>query len=163
MTISQDLNAIETTLQTTVRIPYQRISDLLVDAFEGGSNYWIHSIESRYPATVAGDRVLQREFIATEVERLGLDKDVSKWPHYVLPFVGDNGYVAVIENRSEEGVENQERRLDLNAVKRGLSAMASGYDGIPLRHFSAILNENDDAETADVFLQCCLFGKIVYG
>ena len=31
------------------------------------------------------------------------------------------------------------------------------------RHFANILNENDDAETGDVFLQCCLWGDIVYG
>jgi len=31
------------------------------------------------------------------------------------------------------------------------------------RHFADFIAENDDAETADVFLQCCLFGRIVFG
>jgi len=31
------------------------------------------------------------------------------------------------------------------------------------RHFHNFLEENDDAETGDVFIQCCLFGEIVYG
>jgi hypothetical protein len=31
------------------------------------------------------------------------------------------------------------------------------------RHFSDMIAENDDATTADVFLQCCLFGELVYG
>ena len=26
-----------------------------------------------------------------------------------------------------------------------------------------LLQENDDAETSDVFLQCCLFGKVIFG
>jgi hypothetical protein len=26
-----------------------------------------------------------------------------------------------------------------------------------------VLNENDDADTGDVFLQLCLFGEVVYG
>jgi hypothetical protein len=31
------------------------------------------------------------------------------------------------------------------------------------RHFADVLNENDDAGTGDVFLQCCLFGEIIFG
>jgi hypothetical protein len=31
------------------------------------------------------------------------------------------------------------------------------------RHFADWLAENDDAETADVFLQLCVFGKTIYG
>lgn len=49
--------------------------------------------------------------------------------------------------------------LDRDAITRGLATMAR----IAPRHFSDILTENDDAVTADVFVQCCLFGEIVYG
>lgn len=31
------------------------------------------------------------------------------------------------------------------------------------RHFSDMVSENDDASTADVFLQLCTFGKTIYG
>lgn len=50
-------------------------------------------------------------------------------------------------------------RLDLNAIARGLDALAQHYP----RHFADLINENGDALTADVLLQCCLFGKLVYG
>jgi len=30
-------------------------------------------------------------------------------------------------------------------------------------HLKNFIEENDDAETADVFLQCCVLGDIVYG
>jgi len=31
------------------------------------------------------------------------------------------------------------------------------------RHFGHMMSENDDATTADVFFQLCVFGKTVYG
>jgi hypothetical protein len=31
------------------------------------------------------------------------------------------------------------------------------------RHFADMLNENDDADTGDVFLQLCALGEIVFG
>ena len=45
--------------------------------------------------------------------------------------------------------------------------MAKGKDendkGIPIRHFTALIEEDDDCETADVFIQAAVFGEIVYG
>ncbi len=50
--------------------------------------------------------------------------------------------------------------LDAAAIQRGLDTfpkVAKGY------HYRSAIGENDDAITADVFVQCCLFGEIVYG
>lgn len=49
--------------------------------------------------------------------------------------------------------------LDLGAVQRGLQVMAHDYP----RHWADFLNENEDSITADVFLQCALFGSVIYG
>jgi hypothetical protein len=49
-------------------------------------------------------------------------------------------------------------RLDLNSIGRGLDDLATKYP----RHFADLVNENSDAITADVLLQCCLFGELVY-
>jgi hypothetical protein len=49
-------------------------------------------------------------------------------------------------------------RLDLNAIGRGLDDLATKYP----RHFADLVNENSDPITADVLLQCCLFGELVY-
>jgi hypothetical protein len=49
-------------------------------------------------------------------------------------------------------------RLDLNSIGRGLDDLATKYP----RHFADLVNENSDAVTADVLLQCCLFGELVY-
>lgn len=49
--------------------------------------------------------------------------------------------------------------LDIESIKKGLKVMAEKFT----RHFNDFVNENDDAETADVFLQCCVFGDVIYG
>jgi hypothetical protein len=50
-------------------------------------------------------------------------------------------------------------RLDLNSIGRGLDALATKYP----RHFADLVNESTDVITADVLLQCCLFGELIYG
>jgi hypothetical protein len=47
-------------------------------------------------------------------------------------------------------------RLDL--VAHGLDVLASDYP----RHFADLVNENADSITADILLQCCLFGDVLY-
>jgi hypothetical protein len=49
--------------------------------------------------------------------------------------------------------------LNREKVIQGLHIMAEKYP----RHFGDFINENADAITGDVFLQCCLLGEIVYG
>lgn len=52
-----------------------------------------------------------------------------------------------------------EYRLDRAALLRGSDLMAEKFP----HHFANVITENADAETGDVYLQCCLFGGIVYG
>jgi hypothetical protein len=49
-------------------------------------------------------------------------------------------------------------RLDLESISSGLNAMAVECP----RHFVDFLNEKADAITGDAFLQCCLFGELIY-
>jgi len=36
------------------------------------------------------------------------------------------------------------------------------HDDYP-SHYGDAISENDDAGTGDVYLQCCLFGEVIYG
>lgn len=49
--------------------------------------------------------------------------------------------------------------IDLDGITRGLAVMLAKEP----RHFADVLAENDDAITADVFVQCCVFGEVVHG
>ena len=57
--------------------------------------------------------------------------------------------------------EYQEQFCELSwhRVADGTAKMAKDYDW----HFMNIITENDDAITADVWLQCVLLGEVVYG
>ena len=57
--------------------------------------------------------------------------------------------------------------LNRASVKVGLQLMADRKDmkgkTVPARHFKALATDNEDAETADVFMQLCVMGEIVFG
>ena len=69
-----------------------------------------------------------------------------------VPFV-EGGWLDV---RDDDGGKH---RLDLDAIKKGLNVFAEKCP----RHFADFIAENDDAETGDCFLQCILFGEVIYG
>jgi hypothetical protein len=104
----------------------QEIADLVVTAFEGGSNYWVDYIE---PGPL----------------------------HHTDP----KAYEGEFQQAFTVFAEDDEAPYTFNAaaVREGLKIMQERY----LRHYEDILADNSDADTADVFLQCALFGEVVYG
>ncbi len=73
--------------------------------------------------------------------------------YYVASMCG--GRVILIEHDDED----EEHILDRAALHRGIKTMAEKFP----RHWADFISENDDAITGDVFVQCCLFGDIIYG
>jgi len=127
-------------------VTFQRIENLLCSAFEGGSNYW-YQIE-RYTApkevTFKGDCL----------DLLKEGEDPMKAFKY-LPYPQNEGGKVYITADDED----KEYILNLDSIKKGLKVMARDYP----RHFNDFMQENDDASTGDVFLQCCLFGEVIFG
>jgi len=128
-------------LQNSVR------NDLMIDAIEGGSNYWY---------------------------LLGEDatNTISKYQGLKLPLHGEYFYstfaeaiMPAIEKEEKIPIHDIESPhellgiLSLESIKRGEEIMFEQYP----KHFANILNENSDAETADVWLQLCVMGEIVFG
>lgn len=75
------------------------------------------------------------------------------YPHIEVPF--HPGAAILLQEIDGENV----LRLDRAALERGLQIMAEKYP----RHFANFAQEAEDAETGDVFIQCCVLGEIVYG
>lgn len=153
------MESISVTVQQ--QIPLQRISDLLVSAFEGGSNYWYLILgfvkptdlrfgtgeyrHCEYPlnpggAVIVGDREEWYPFLARQEQ-----------------FKGLKGRTDVDLSPSEP--EPQKYYLDMNSIQLGLEIMSKKYP----KHYADFISERDDADTGDVFLQCCLFGELVFG
>jgi hypothetical protein len=120
----------------TVRIPNQKINDLIVTAIEGGSNYWAKFV---FPKNY---------------------KDNFK-SYDEIPM--QDGEIEVFDVETDEllGVLNKA------TIQTGLQLMANCKDmkgkKVPNRHFKNLATDNEDAETADVFMQLAVMGEIVYG
>lgn len=126
------------TVSVISEISLDDIASLLCSAFEGGSNYWYYIEEEKEPKSF--------EFRCDE-------KRIYNHIDYPL---NEEGYLII---RSTEDSERHFHKFDLDAIKRGLNIMANKYPN----YFADIINGNGDAETGDVFLQCCLFGEAIYG
>ena len=127
---------IEIKYERTVTITTERIQDLLVGAIEGGSNHWY----------------------VMKVERSAKDK-VEKTPYPELPW--SEGSSLTIWDHDEEPTLNGTPFMVLSpeVMTAGLKTMAANYP----KAFQDFLDENDDADTSDIFLQCCVFGKVIFG
>lgn len=126
----------------TKEIDLDSISSLLCSAFEGGSNYWYEI-----------DQFVKPETFSFLTEAGEDNPQIYKHLDYPL---NEGGAVIISVPEDDDG---KKYTLDLNAVKKGLKVMAKDYP----RHFTDFVKENDDACTGDVFLQCCLFGEVIFG
>lgn len=121
-------------------ITWEKIRFLLCTALEGGSNYW-YVID---------------EFVKPEVGDVPWPGETQSFRHLDYPV--RKGGALVIRDK-EQGFDGQIRSVDRETLVAGLKVMAKKY----LRHFTDFIEEDDDATTGDVFLQCVCFGEAIYG
>ena len=135
-------------IKTTVTVTEERIEDLLcgaLDAGYGGSNYWIGQWSSFMPSQLP-----KPEY------------------SFYAPLCGGLLNIILVDDledlddpEDENAIENLTKYvIDANALKIGLERMAKLY---PDTHWYNFMADNDDAETADVFLQLCIFSELTYG
>lgn len=121
-----------------LKITNERREDMLVGALEGGSNYWYFIPEE-----------------ATDIiDRLVPDKTQP---------LATRMYKALLQGATLpiDDIENGDRLGDINleSIEKGEQLMATNHD----LDFMAIINEEDDASTADLWFQYAVMGEIVYG
>jgi len=123
----------------------EMIYSLLCCALEGGSNYWYRIAKYKVPAYP----------IARE-----MGGEIFK--HLDYPTSPDGGiYLYDSVDDDEPGIFTKDRTflLDKAALERGIELMAKTYP----ERIKEVLEENEDADTGDVFLQLCMFGEVIYG
>ena len=120
-------------MDVSIKLDEQRMQDLFIGAFEGGSSYWAEVRDSS-PTNEC----------QSPSERW--------WKHIMV----DGGEMKVYDNEDEE---SEPTVLNKAGVEKGFQLMAQNE----ARHFMDWLSENDDATTADVWFQLALFGQVVYG
>lgn len=139
------MNHHETKIDVTVQIAINTIRGLLCSAFEGGSNYWYVIHDYAFP-----DGLTEADF----AQGGKMQDPKGYWhPAQLIPTVEGGGVII-----SPDDEEDRKVTLNLEAIRRGAQVMAQKFP----QHWADAVDESGDAITGDVFLQCCLFGEIVY-
>lgn len=118
------------TVTVTKEVSEDRIANLLVGAWEGGSNYWAEANGSPWKD----------------------DPQVEHGLRLNLPVMVYD-YLELGSHRKVKHI------LDRKAIQSGLELCIRDQPTT----WAEIDQENDDANTADIFLQLCLFGEVRYG
>ena len=131
-----------TTYNVNIEVSESDIENLLISAFEGGSNYWY---------------MIEKEIMPTEITYKGsFGEDEKNLPVHL--YAMNKGGALLIRDTLDETGKKGLFRLDIKALKAGLQNMAELH---PLS-FADITSDNADQNTGDLFLQCCVFGDEIY-
>jgi hypothetical protein len=122
-------------VNATFKVSRQQVAEALWRAF-GSQITWFRVVEVIEPPTLR----------FRSIEHLSL-----RMVDYPL---NEGGSIGIVSSEPASDVF----RLDLKSIGRGLDDLATKYP----RHFADLVNENTDAITANVLLQCCLFGELIY-
>jgi hypothetical protein len=122
-------------VNATFKVSRQQVAGALWRAF-GSQITWFRVVEVIEPPTLR----------FRSIEHLAL-----RMVDYPL---NEGGSIGIVSTEPSSDVF----RLDLKSIRRGLADLATKYP----RHFADLVNEDTDAITADVLLQCCLFGELIY-
>lgn len=128
-----------------LKIDERRLADLMVGAFEGGSNYWIGKVESVNKPPV--------------LWKVGDNEGVNYYPAYMRTAMSKGGVVRLRIADPDREQHSTVMLLTRAKLERGWSIMVEKYPN----HAADAAREDDDATTADVFIQCVIFGEVIYG
>lgn len=131
-------------------VDVERIRGLLCCAFEGGSNYWYMIDKCNYPPGLT----------SADYQEGGKGQDGKSYWHWAELVPTQVGGSLIISSKEGDKINGAKKWvLDREAIERGLEVMR---EKVPYQ-YGQFMAENDDADTGDAFLQCCLFGEMVYG
>jgi hypothetical protein len=151
MTEQNEPNEIHYSVTTTIR--KSRILDMFTTLLDSSAvRYWVRFIDATLPDGFDLNQVgwltpdEREDWQKMHTSGVSLD--------YFAPLVGGSWEVVEYDDDTET-----KHVLDGDVLARGMKCFIDTEPG----HFADFISEQDDASTADAFLQCCLFGKQVYG
>lgn len=122
----------------TKKITKQDIIDLFVTALEGGSNYWYY-----IPKMPAGVRQIKTETGMATSEAIG---------EYILR----GGNIQINDAEDEEEVLGT---VDMTSLLEAIDLLKSDYT----HAYENIIDEEYDADDADIFFQLAVMGEVTFG
>lgn len=136
-------------IKTTITIDIEEIRDLLQVAFNCGQSYWIRDIQ---------DKNIREDLNFCDFRKGGKlqnYKNIRQW-FEIMPTIQGCSVVIKVDDPGSD--QEKEFVLDPNVLKKGLQIMADQYPD----DWTNLLNGQKDRLTADVFMQCCVYGKVAY-
>ena len=127
--------SIDFVVNGTFKVSRQQVANTLWHAFTGEIP-WFTITETVAPQTIKFRSIDQ------------VSPGIVDYP------LNEGGVIRVVST----GAKSEIFELRLDVIARGLDVLASRYP----RHFADLVNENCDAITAEVLLQCCFFGELLY-
>lgn len=141
---------------TKTVISERQIRDVLASGFEGGTGYW---------ALIWGYQFAPGLQYSDFQEGGKMQLPDEYWhPLQLIPLVPGCAVLLVDGNEVDRNSDKLPEgvpvwKLDRQALHDGLQVMAEHH----LHHWRNFVEDGGDAETADVYIQLCLFGEIVFG
>jgi hypothetical protein len=129
-------------MHVKIEVKDDLIGALLVAALEGGSSYWCH-------IGTDDKRVGAKELNYRRAENVII--------HHIDYLMNKGGSIEILDF---EDVSGKEKAHVLNKKKicKGIQVMSEKYPS----HFGDLISKDFDGNTADVFLQCVIFGEVIY-
>ncbi|KGM36178.1 hypothetical protein [Inquilinus limosus] len=124
----------------SIDIPISRIADLVCNCFEGSYSPWIGSANLAPGEHAIPGLVFWAQPLLYEQPRFGI----------VVTYDGPD---------DDEGSFASQKTITLEDLRKGLELMAKEEP----YQFGNFLSDNDDAITADTFMQLVVLGEVVYG
>lgn len=128
------------TVTATVEVPFERITNCITGAIEGGSGYWCEEFVPAANSEIS-DRYITSDTIWYNEEAF--------WT---------SGGKATLTFDPPTNDHSGTQTIGTDDLVKGLNVLAAKYP----RHFGDLMQERDDASTHDLFLQCVLFGEEVF-
>jgi hypothetical protein len=132
-------------IATTVTLSEQKLSDILITAFEGGVGYWCQIVKYDIPAGA-----------------MSPIPDMQDFKHGWAPLVEGGGiWVQDAENPGKNNPDAafERTKLDRDHLQSGLTLCAKHHPHV----FSRILEDQYDSCDADIVVQLAVMGSVVFG
>lgn len=154
-------------MKVEVEITDEQIANLLISAFEGGSNYWYEISGQKKPDKyrLFCGKPFEKADTQDHYEATGMwlqafpdGRWLQVFPHVDYP-MNPGGQLIIKQTVDKNGPGR--RKLDRTAIERGMNELAASEKY--RHHFVDIVKDDTGATTGDVFLQMCLYGDVIYG
>ncbi len=143
--------------------------NVLVGAFEGGSNYWVDSVKKEYPEEASvffmPSKKLSGKDINLELLELETPLKVPKDPEDLKKFKEETGFHGLYDtllNGGELeicGERNICGKISMKTIRKKTPEFIKAHP----KRWKRIKEKQEDAIDSDAFLQFMLFDKVMFG